>query len=73
MDEQLTVARVTRVGDLVVNVEVATKKWLDANEHDPWFYWAPAPDKDGNSPQIGLKYDKSKGAFEVPVIKEENE
>lgn len=62
----LTVARVTRVGSLVINVEIANQDWVDTNTNDPYFLFVVSPDKDGNSATIGLHYSISTGLFEVP-------
>ena len=62
--EVFTVARITRTGDLVVNIEVADQKWIDDHRTDPWFYFHIAPDKDGNLPVMGLHFDPKSGLFE---------
>jgi hypothetical protein len=67
----LSVARVTRTGGLIVNIEVANQKWIDDHSSDPFFLFAVSPDKEGNPAVIGLHYDQSSGLFEVP--KEEKE
>ena len=60
-----SVARVTVVGNLVVNVEICNQDWLDAHrDGDGLFYFVPAPDRDGNDPVTGLRYDPSTGLFE---------
>lgn len=69
MDE-LNVARITRVGDVIVNVELADKEWLDAQADDPWFYFvayvlSDEPDPD-NTPEIGGRYDKKAKKFVQP-------
>ncbi len=67
-----TVARVTRVGGLVVNIEVVNQQWVTDDSHDPFFMFVPSPDKDGNSAFIGLHYDEKTSLFEIPK-KEEKE
>jgi hypothetical protein len=71
MMSMLNVARVTRVGNVVVNVEVATQEWLDSVKDDPWFLFVTYDDhlKDNGSvgkPFIGLRYDPETKSFEQP-------
>ena len=71
MGDVMSVARVTRVGDLVVNIEVADQEWLDANANDPWFYFVPYSDEllgESVSPQPGVRYDTSSGEFEMGEV-----
>jgi hypothetical protein len=63
-DDVFTVARVTRSGNLIVNVEVADQEWIDEHQNDPWFYFPKAPDRDGNYPIIDLHYDPVTELFE---------
>lgn len=66
-DEVFNIARVTRVGGVIVNIEVADQAWIDANEHDPYFIFPKSPDADGNFAIIGLHYDDVTGLFEKPA------
>lgn len=63
-----TVARITRTGDLVVNIEVADQKWIDDHANDPWFYFEKSPGKDGNPAVINYHYDPATGNFEQPPV-----
>ena len=64
--EVFTIARVTRTGNLVVNIEMATQEWIDEHKDDPWFYFPKSPDKDGNPAYINLHYDPVTELFEQP-------
>lgn len=67
LDENvLTIARTTRTGNLIVNIEVASQQWIDEHQNDPWFYFPVSPDKDGNPAWINLHYDPETELFEQP-------
>ena len=81
-DAFFTVARITRAGNVVVNIEVADQDWLNANEKDPWFYFVVYGDnlKDNQPsgvPSIGFRYDPTTRVFEQgteqPRISESDE
>ena len=57
------IARVQRSDNVIVNVEMATQEWLDANADDPDFLFAKMPDKDGNMGYVMSKYDPETGLF----------
>lgn len=65
-DNVLTIARTTRTGNLIVNIEVASQQWIDEHLNDPWFYFPISPDKDGNPAWINLHYDPETELFEQP-------
>lgn len=67
----LIVARVTRVGGMVVNIEMATQEWIDEHQDDPWFIFPISPDKDGTEATIGLRYDEQTGLFEKRPVSDE--
>ena len=65
----IQVARVTREGNVVVNVESVTQEFLNENANDVWFYFVTYDDnlKDNQPtgiPTIGLHYDPVTNAFE---------
>lgn len=66
-DDALYAARIVRVGDTVVNLEVVTQEWLETHTEDPYFYWVVTPDKDGNEAIVGLHYDPHTGLFQQPT------
>ena len=69
----LDYARLTKVGSLVVNVEVVDKAWVDAHSDDLWFTFVPTPDREGNPAQIGLRFFPDTGLFEQPAVKKYEE
>ena len=71
MDKVLNIARVTRVGGMVVNIEMATQEWIDNHANDPWFIFPVSPDKDGTYATIGLHYDEQTGLFEKQTVPDE--
>jgi hypothetical protein len=62
----LDVGRVTRVGNLVVNIEVVTEDWIDTHQDDPYFYFPVSPGKNGKPAWINYHYDPETGNFEQP-------
>lgn len=62
----LSLARVTKAGHMVVNIEVGNEAW--ATQNDAWFHFVATPDRDGNEACIGYRYDPSTGTFEQPKV-----
>ena len=62
------VARITRTGNLVVNIEVANQKWIDDHGSDSWFYFEKSPGKDGHPAVINYHFDPETGNFEQPPV-----
>lgn len=73
VDPLITVARVTRVGDVVVNIESANEAWLGDAEGDGFFYFVQSPDREGGGAVIGLRYLPGEGLFEQPPLGEESD
>jgi hypothetical protein len=64
----VNVARVTRTGNLVVNIEIANDSWLKENHDDPFFTFVPTPDGEGNEAEIGSYYSQELKQFEKLLI-----
>jgi hypothetical protein len=64
----VNVARVTRVDNVVVNVEYVDDEWINQDDNDPWFYFVESPGTDGVLASIGSKYDPDTGNFSEPIV-----
>jgi hypothetical protein len=62
------VARITRVGNLVVNIEVANQAWIDDHATEAYFYFEKSPGSDGKPALINYHYDPETGCFEQPPV-----
>jgi hypothetical protein len=60
-----SVARITQVGDVVVNIEICNEEWLQSNASDKgFFYFVVSPDKEGGEAVAGLRYNPATEMFE---------